>query len=135
MSPSSTVTSSTSVLPSEHFDAVTALASFHHVSFAAAAMQAQRVLKPGGRLLVLGVWTDSATISDFVFNVASTALNLLLRCRRVPDSMTAPATMHGTSWAEVKAAAADHLPNARLQRRLLWRYTLAWDKPAEAPPA
>jgi ubiquinone/menaquinone biosynthesis C-methylase UbiE len=47
-------------LPDEHFDVVTALASFHHMPFSEAAREAARVLKPGGRLILLGVWTDKS---------------------------------------------------------------------------
>jgi ubiquinone/menaquinone biosynthesis C-methylase UbiE len=63
-------------LPSEEFDAVTALASFHHMPFADAAAEAARVLRPGGRLVLLGVWTDTHTPTDLALNVASTALNI-----------------------------------------------------------
>ncbi len=116
-------------LPSNHFDAVTALASFHHMPFAEAAAEARRVLKPGGLLLVLGVWTDRKTMTDFVWNVTSTGLNLVLRRRHGPDVMAAPATLPTMSLPEIRGAAARHLPKARVDRHLLWRYTLSWIKP------
>lgn len=118
-------------LPDEHFDVVTALASFHHMPFPDAAAEAARVLKPGGRLIVLGVWTDSSR-KDFALNTASRMLNQFLIKRRGPDAMTAPATMQRTSWREVRQQAKTHLPGSRLRRRLLWRYTLIWDKPPSA---
>jgi ubiquinone/menaquinone biosynthesis C-methylase UbiE len=118
-----------SSLPPGYFDAVTALTVLHHMPFAQAADEAKRILKPGGRLLILGVWTDRATHVDRVLNVASSALNRFLRWRRGPDAMTAPATLERTSWPEARAAASQYLPGARLRRRLLWRYTVVWDKP------
>lgn len=45
-------------LPDGYFDAVTALAVLHHMPFADAAGEVKRLLKPRGRLVVLGVWTD-----------------------------------------------------------------------------
>jgi ubiquinone/menaquinone biosynthesis C-methylase UbiE len=118
-----------SKLPSEAFDAVTALASFHHMPFADAAAEADRVLRPGGRLVVLGVWTDRQSPTDLALNVMSTALNTFLRLRRGPDVMSAPATLERTKWRGVKADATACLPGARLRRHLLWRYALVWDKP------
>jgi ubiquinone/menaquinone biosynthesis C-methylase UbiE len=116
-------------LPAAHFDVVTALASFHHMPFADAAREAQRVLKPGGRLVILGVWTGPSTRpGDLLLNAGSSVLNLLLRLRRGPATMTAPATLYRTDWSETRRAAAQHLPGARVHRTLLWRYTLVWDK-------
>lgn len=100
--------------------------------FAEAAAEVRRVLKPGGRLVVLGVWTDNETPTDLALNIVSTALNKLLRRRRGPGGMTAPATMERTSWRVAKSDASHCLPGARLRRRLLWRYTLVWDKPNTA---
>jgi hypothetical protein len=34
------------------------------------------------------------------------------------------------TYAGVRAAAARVVPGARMRRRLLWRYTLVWTKPA-----
>jgi ubiquinone/menaquinone biosynthesis C-methylase UbiE len=116
-------------LRSESFDVVTALASVHHLPFAAAAAEARRVLRPGGRLVVLGLWTDTATPADVALNVASTGSHLLLQLCRGRPVMSAPVCMERTTWVEVKASAAEHLPTARLERHLLWRYTLVWDKP------
>ncbi len=117
-------------LPDDEFDVVTALASLHHMPFGEAAEEAVRVLKPGGRLLVLGVWTDR-TKADLPLNVASVALNRWLRRRRGLDSMNAPATLDQTSWRTIRQEAPRHLPGVRLRRRLLWRYTLVWDKPVQ----
>jgi 2-polyprenyl-3-methyl-5-hydroxy-6-metoxy-1,4-benzoquinol methylase len=111
----------------EQYDVVTALASFHHMPFAAAAAQARAVVRPGGRLVVLGLWTDTGR-RDLPWNVASIVLNLALKALRGPDAMDAPAMMPTMTLPELRRAVAAELPGAVLRRRLLWRYTLVWDK-------
>lgn len=53
----------------ESFDVVTALASLHHMPFDAAVYRAIRVLRHGGTLIVLGLWTDHAA-TDVLRNLA-----------------------------------------------------------------
>jgi hypothetical protein len=68
------------------------------------------LLAPGGRLAIVGLannWTARV-------------------CMPMEDS-----TM---SWSEERQAAHRLLPGCRFRRRLLWRYTLVWDKPREGGP-
>ena len=111
------------------FDSVTALASFHHAPFEAGAAAVQRILRPGGRLVVLGVWTDRRTAWDVVMNLVPTALNLVLRLLRGPDHVMAPARMPTMTMSELRRAAQQALPGVRIKRRALWRYTMIWEKP------
>ncbi len=123
-------------LPEGGYDLIASLATFHHMPFDLAADRASRLLRPGGRLLLLGVWTDSATAGDLLLNVMSTGFNVVLRALRGPDEMSAPQTMPTMPLLEVREAARRALPRARLTRRRLWRYTLVWDKPhADLPSA
>ena len=118
----------TADLPLDHFDAVTALAAFHHMPLQEAFARTSDLLRPGGRLVILGVWTDCGR-RDFLRNLQSVRMNRRLQRRLGPDSMTAPATFDRTSWHETRAWCREHTPAARLQRLPLWRYTLIWDKP------
>lgn len=119
----------TADLPESAYDVVASLATFHHMPFDLAVDKARRLLRPGGRLLLLGVWTDNATSGDLAANLLSSGLNLILRAARGPDEMTAPQTMPTLSLPQLREAARRELPGARLTRRRLWRYTLVWDKP------
>jgi protein-L-isoaspartate O-methyltransferase len=122
----------TADLPTEHFDAVTALAVFHHMPPELAFSRASEVLRPGGRLVLLGVWTDRGR-RDFLWNLRSVLANRRLQRRMGPDAaMTAPASLERTSWHESRAWCTRNLRGAHLTRHALWRYTLIWEKPSPA---
>ena len=113
------------------FDVVTALASVHHLPFNAAIQRSREVLRPGGTLLVLGIWTDNTTAVDQVLNRGAGLLNRL--CQRIwgPDVMNAPARMPAMTLRDVRRAAAVLVPRATVRRHLLWRYVLVWHKPPD----
>lgn len=115
-------------LPVSHFDAVVALASFHHMPLSDAVTRTRAILRPGGRLVVLGVWTDRSP-RDLVWNVWSVIANKRLQRQLGPDAMDAPATFARTSWRDTRAWCNENLPDAKLRRYALWRYTLVWDSP------
>ena len=112
------------------FDVVTALASLHHVPFSAALDRTRDLLRPGGRLIVLGVWTDNVTARDHVLNNAAGLANKLFQRVWGPDVMNAPATSPETTLVEVRRLAGNLASQATVHRRLLWRYVLVWQKPA-----
>lgn len=118
----------TAELPADHFDAVVASAALHHMPLHSATARARALLRPGGRLLVLGVWTDRGP-RDVGWNWRSARLDRRLQAELGPDEMIAPVTLDRTSWHETRAWYREHFPEASLTRLPLWRYTLVWDKP------
>jgi SAM-dependent methyltransferase len=111
------------------FDVVTALASLHHVPFTTAVERCCELLRPGGTLLLLGVWTDDTTAADRVLNRAAGAMNKVYRRIWGPDVMRAPATTPEMTLRDVRREAAALVPKAVVRRHLLWRYELVWHKP------
>ncbi len=75
-------------------------------------MEPQRPLRPVGRTLV--------------------TRHLVSALRELRDSLAHDRahTNPTETLAEIRAAAAAELPGARIRRRLFWRYTLVFDKPA-----
>jgi SAM-dependent methyltransferase len=112
------MTRRTAGLPTDHFDAVVALASFHHMPLPDAVARTCEVLKPGGRLIVLGVWTDNRP-RDLVWNASSVLVNKRLQRRLGPDAMTAPATFDRTSWRDPRRWCERTLQRATLRPRSL----------------
>jgi SAM-dependent methyltransferase len=114
------------------FDLVTALASLHHLPFDVAIGRVQQLLRPGGRLVMLGVWTDDDTAGDRVVNHVAGATNRLYQRLWGPDLMDAPTTMPDLTLREVRTRATALVPPAAVRRFLLWRYRLVWRKPLAA---
>lgn len=112
------------------FDVITALAVVHHMPLDQALDRMCCLLAERGRLLVLGVWPPTATAADLVVSGVAVPANFVLQLLFGKTQMISPAKDPDMSLREVRRRATKLLPGARLRRRLLWRYTLEWDKPA-----
>ena len=116
------------------FDFVCANTSLHHMDFAAALTRMARVLRPGGRLAVIGLAADKS-LADLFAAAPGVPVNLVYRALYRQGESGAPVMDPQMSWREVRAAAAQTLPGVRYRRRLLWRYSLLWRKPGPAVQA
>ncbi|SEE61080.1 bifunctional 2-polyprenyl-6-hydroxyphenol methylase/3-demethylubiquinol 3-O-methyltransferase UbiG [Streptomyces sp. Ag109_O5-10] len=118
------------LLDAGSYDFVSAVAVIHHAPFDDAIERLVELLAPGGRLVVVGMACDR-TLLDWVVSgcgVPASRLNARLRGgKRAPSDM--PVEDPIMNWGEVRRATAHVLPGRRYRRRLLWRYTLVWDKP------
>lgn len=120
------------------FDTITMVAVLHHLPLEAALRHAADLLTPGGRLLVVGLARPD-TVTDFVWDLMSSLLNPLVGMVRHPQPVTEPVDDGGPplpmrdpteTFAEISRTARRVLPGARLRRRLFFRYTLEWTRPA-----
>jgi SAM-dependent methyltransferase len=114
------------------FDLVTSLASLHHFPFEAAIARSCELLRPGGRLIALGLWTDNTAATDRALNHVAGAMNKFYRRIWGPDVMNAPTTTPEMTLRDVRRDAAGLVPEAAVRRCLLWRYVLVWRKPTTA---
>ena len=112
------------------FDFVCANTSLHHMDFAVALTTMARVLRPGGRLAVIGLASDGS-LADFVASAAGTPANLFFRAVYHEGNSGAPIKDPDMTWEQVHATAKTVLPAVRYRRHLLWRYSLLWRKPGE----
>jgi ubiquinone/menaquinone biosynthesis C-methylase UbiE len=110
------------------FDFVCANTSLHHMDFAAALTAMARVLRPGGRLAVIGLASDGS-LADFVASAAGVPVNLFYRAVYQEGNSGAPIKDPDMTWGQVRATAKTLLPAVRYRRHLLWRYSLLWRKP------
>ncbi|TDW81400.1 methyltransferase family protein [Kribbella pratensis] len=117
------------------YDLITFVAVLHHLPLVATLEKARELLRPGGRLVVVGVSREAP--ADLPWSIASMILNPIVgiakhprRSHTIPTHMTAPTAMAAESFEEIAVAAKRILPGARVSRSLFWRYTLSWRAPA-----
>ena len=119
-------------LPSESYDAVASIAALHHMPLVPALREMRRVLRPGGRLAVLGLYRMH-TPADYAVACLAVVPNLV-RTRLLEQGgegsigMIAPAKEPTATLGEIRRAAAAELPGARVHRHLYWRYSILWEK-------
>jgi Methylase involved in ubiquinone/menaquinone biosynthesis len=117
--------------PEHRFDTITCVAVLHHMELRSALAKMRRCLAPGGRLLIVGLAANKSA-ADFAFDA------LTLIPNRIMDLLHGGAQNIGLRLAEpkesldeIRRAARELLPGAKVRRRFHFRYTLSWDKPAE----
>ena len=111
------------------FDFACANTALHHMDFGAALAKMARILRPGGRLAVVGLGRDGSA-SDWVIGAAGIPANLYYKRTRGEGNPGAPIMEPAMTWSQVREAAARSLPGAHYRRHLLWRYSLQWTKPS-----
>jgi 2-polyprenyl-3-methyl-5-hydroxy-6-metoxy-1,4-benzoquinol methylase len=116
------------------YDLITFVAVLHHLPLEATLEKARELLRPGGRLVVVGISREAR--ADLPWSIASMILNPIVgisknprRSHTVPAHMTAPTAMAADSFEDIALAAKRVLPGTRLNRGLFWRYTLSWTAP------
>ena len=110
------------------FDFVCANTSLHHMDFTAALRAMARLLRPAGRLAVIGLAADKS-VADLLAGATCVPAALAYRAVYGKGGPGAPVMDPDMSWREVRAEAARVLPGVRYRRHLLFRYSLRWTKP------
>jgi SAM-dependent methyltransferase len=121
--------------PGGAYDAITMIASLHHMDLATALEQARDLLRPGGRLLVVTL-TAPRTATDTLWDIGNALTNPLIgfatHPRPVRDPVEGPMIpVRDPAWSygELRAIAREVLPGAVLRRREGFRTTLRWQRP------
>ncbi|MGQ4600744.1 hypothetical protein [Nocardia sp. R6R-6] len=103
------------------------MATLHHVPLHKGMSALRRLVAPGGTLVVVGLW-NMAPRNDFHYFPllpVICAMNALHGMGEPHVRMRDPEE----GYADIRSAAVQFLPGARIRRRLMWRYTLLWRKP------
>jgi ubiquinone/menaquinone biosynthesis C-methylase UbiE len=111
------------------FDFACANTVLHHMDFAAALEKMARIVRPGGRVAVVGL-AKGGSPAELIVEAAGIPVNLWYkrtRCAGGPAVRTMPPDM---TYSQVRFAAKRILPGVRYRQHLLWRYSLVWTRPA-----
>ncbi|MDX6693029.1 MAG: hypothetical protein QOF02_632 [Blastocatellia bacterium] len=125
-------------LAAESYDCVVSLATLHHLSLEQLLPKMKDALKPDGLLIIHDLVADDGMIERAGSALAypfSVARRLWKTGRlRAPRAVRDAWNEHGRTDVyltlnEVGEMCGRHLKGARIQRHLLWRYTVVWRKP------
>src|SRR6185369_69069 len=126
--------------PQSHFDFVCSIATLHHLQQRELLLKIKDALKPRGVLVVLDlVQSHSLTerMCDVVALGVSGSLRLLHNGRLKPPAEVRKAwEQHGKhdsylTMGQVRTLADEILPGSRVERCLLWRYMLTYEKTSQ----
>jgi ubiquinone/menaquinone biosynthesis C-methylase UbiE len=122
------------------YDAVTAIASLHHMPLDDALCRFAELVRSGGTVAILGLYRASAP-ADYalaatamaaypIVGVAKAALG-----RRATPHTAMPLRDTQTTLRAVADAASRQMPGAVIRRHLFFRYSLVWRRPGALTPS
>ncbi|WP_112263555.1 class I SAM-dependent methyltransferase [Lentzea terrae] len=117
------------------YDVVTAEASLHHLPLREGLTRLAGLTKPGGLLIVVGLYM-TATKSDRAMELVTLPANAVVGIAKAingtggkPHDTEMPVVMTAPTLPEIRAAAPEIVPGARIRRHVFWRYSLVWRAP------
>ena len=111
------------------FDAVTSVATLHHLGAEAGLKRMAELVAPGGVLAVVGL-ARTRLPHDLHRELAAAVAHRLLVRRRGYWQHSAPTVWPPPlTFTQLQALSATVLPGSVFRRHVLWRYSLVWTKP------
>lgn len=110
------------------FDLITLVATLHHLPLESALVRFRDLLRPGGVLVVVGLYRAS-TVLDFAIAAIAFPTSWALGFIRGRTEVGAPIQDPRETLSEIKSAFESVLPSTAFRRNLLFRYTAIWRKP------
>ena len=121
----------------ESFDCIVTIATLHHLPFAEMLFKMKSALKPGGTLLILDLFKLQG-VADSVLNIVALPVSVGLRV--IHHGRLLPQREVRAAWSaherhdfyptikEVRTICDQILPDAKIRKHLLWRYSVVWRK-------
>lgn len=120
--------------PDSSADLVTMVAVLHHLDIDDALRHVERILAPGGRLLVVGLAAPRSP-RDLLWDSVSIVTNPLIGFLHHPwpSPVTGPPPFPVKdpvlSFDEIGGIVENRLPGAKMRHRIGFRHTIEWTKP------
>lgn len=124
-------------LPAESYDCIVSLATLHHLQAEQALLKMKDALKPNGVLIIHDLIASDGLIDNVIsalaYPVSAARRFWKTGWPRMPREVREAWAEHGKGEVyltsnEVAAMCRQYLPEARVRRHLLWRYTIIWYK-------
>jgi len=115
-------------LPDGEFDFIAAIASLHHMELTSALVRFDHLLRPGGTLVVIGLYRNR-TLSDWIAAAIALPARIAFQSVRGTAVVAAPIQEPKDSLAEIQNRSKALLPGSSCRRLLHLRYALVWRKP------
>jgi len=114
--------------PENSFDLISAVATLHHLPLLDALARFRDLLKPGGVLAVVGLYRLHGFV-DYSWAAVAMPASRILKMVHGDHDAGAPLHEPAETLSEIRTACEAVLPGFVLQRRLLFRYSMTWQKP------
>jgi len=110
------------------FDFISSIATVHHLPFEPALHRFACLLRPGGTLAVVGLYS-LWTLSDIAWAHVGIAVSAWHSMTTHPEPVGAPIRDPKETLEEIQGMVGTTLPGAEFNRLLLFRYSIVWRKP------
>jgi SAM-dependent methyltransferase len=117
----------TQPFPPGSFDFLVAVATLHHLPLRHALERFRDLLRPGGVLVIVGLYRIAAPV-DYLFSATARPISWALRIYRGEEEVGAPLQDPTETLRAIREECASVLPGVVLRRRFFFRYTLVWRK-------
>jgi SAM-dependent methyltransferase len=114
--------------PFQNFDFIVVVATLHHLPLRRALERFRDLLRPGGVLVIVGLYKIAAPI-DYVYSAAAMPISLAIRFLCGEEEVGAPLQDPSETLSTIRRESAVLLPGSVLRRRLFFRYSLVWRRP------
>jgi len=125
--------------PTEKFDAIISIATFHHLPVENLLPNLVPALKPGGKLVILDL-LEHENLQDSLSDFIAVPLNWIfqmLRNRHMKQSPEAAAAMREHlrtdkyfTLSQARRIYTRSLRGVKVRKHLFWRYSVVWEKPS-----